>query len=95
MGGTFAHEQRKLAERRAVRLDLHTVGLHRRAECQRRDGGARVRDEDFVIAWAPEFGGRIGFPPPEKNELVLSRKFPIGIGCSDTVPFQRKPNTPF
>ena len=21
--------------------------------------------------WAPEFGGRIGFPPPEKNELVL------------------------
>ena len=56
VGGTFAHEQRKLAERRAVRLDLHTVGLHRRAECQRRDGGARVRDEDFVIAWAPELG---------------------------------------
>ena len=38
-----------------------------------------------------EFGGRIGFPPPEKNELVLS----IGMGCADTVPFQSKPNTPF
>ena len=41
--------------------------------------------------WAPEFGGRNGFPPPEKNELVLS----IEMGCADTVPFQPKPNTPF
>ena len=40
---------------------------------------------------APEFGGRNGFPPPEKNELVLS----IGMGCADTVPFQSEPNTPF
>ena len=40
--------------------------------------------------WAPEFGGRNGFPPPEKNELVLS----INMGCADTVPFQPKPNTP-
>ena len=44
-----------------------------------------------VGAWAPEFGGRNGFPPPEKNELVLS----ITMGCADTVPFQPKPNTPF
>ena len=42
--------------------------------------------------WAPEFGvGRIGFPPPEKNELVLS----VETGCAGTVPFQPKPYTPF
>ena len=35
-------------------------------------------------AWAPEFGGRIGFPPPEENELILS----INMGCADTVPFR-------
>ena len=44
-----------------------------------------------VRLWAPEFGGRNGFPPPEKNELVLS----INTGCADTVPFQSKLNTPF
>ena len=44
-----------------------------------------------VWGWAPEFGGRNGFPPPEKHELVLS----IEMGCADTVPFQSKPNTPF
>ena len=44
-----------------------------------------------VLLWAPEFGGRNGFPPPEKNELVLS----IKMGCADTVPFQSKPSTPF
>ena len=42
---------------------------------------------DLVTSWAPEFGGRNGFPPPENNELVL--------GCADTVSFQSKPNTPF
>ena len=31
-----------------------------------------------VLIWAPEFGGRNGFPPPEKNELVLS----IKMGCT-------------
>ena len=31
------------------------------------------------------------FPPPEKNELVLS----IDMGCADTVPVQPEPNTPF
>ena len=36
-------------------------------------------------------GGRNSFPPPEKNELVLS----ITMGCADTVPFQSRPNTPF
>ena len=35
--------------------------------------------------WAPEFKGRIGFPPPEKNELVLS----IETGCTDTVHFNQ------
>ena len=35
--------------------------------------------------------GRNGFPPPEKNELVLS----IEMGCTDTVPFQSRLNTPF
>ena len=45
----------------------------------------------FVVTWAPEFGGRNGFPPPENHELVLS----IEMGCADTVPFQSKLNTPF
>ena len=40
------------------------------------DAGA-VHDEivaahESVETWAPEFGGRIGFPPAENNELVLS-----------------------
>ena len=48
-------------------------------------------DIAYAWIWAPEFGGRNGFPPPEKHELVLS----IKIGCADTVPFQSKPNTPF
>ena len=61
--------------------NLHEV--HRFSNCR----GAAVS----VDPWAPEFGGRIGFPPPEKNELVLS----IKMGCADTVPFQSKPNTPF
>ena len=35
------------------------------------------RQWGWVFLWAtPEFGGRIGFPPPEKNELVLSIKTP-------------------
>ena len=42
-------------------------------------------------SWALEFGGRNGFPPPEKNELVLS----IEMGCVDTMLFQSKPNTLF
>ena len=44
-----------------------------------------------ALTWAPAFGGRKRFPPPEKNELVLS----IETGCADTVPFQPKPNNPF
>ena len=47
--------------------------------------------QNKVWLWAPEFGGRNDFPPPEKNELVLS----IEMGRADTVPFQSKPNTPF
>ena len=35
-------------------------------------------DGNAVQIWAPEFGGRNGFPPPEKNELVLS----IEMGCA-------------
>ena len=46
----------------------------------------------WVDARAPEFGGRNGFPPPEKNGLVLSI---LKMGCADTVPVQPKPNTPF
>ena len=47
---------------------------------------------DWVATWAPEFGVcRIGCPPPEKNELVLS----IETGCAATVPLPREPNTPF
>ena len=41
-----------------------------------------------IRIWGP---GRNGFPPPEKNELVL----PFGMGCADTVQFQPTPNTPF
>ena len=37
-----------------------------------------VLQMDMWIRWAPESGGRIGFPPPRKNELVLS----IGTGCA-------------
>ena len=33
----------------------------------------------WACFWAPEFGGGIGCPPPEKNELVLS----IETGCTD------------
>ena len=48
-----------------------------------------------VLCWAPEFGVcRIGFPPPEKNEPVLSFK-KWGVQISTVVPFQSKPNTPF
>ena len=51
-------------------------------------------DDDYIIRlaklWAPECGGRIGFPPPEKNELVLS----IKMGCADTVPFSVKTKHP-
>ena len=39
---------------------------------------------------APEFEGRIGFPPPENNEQVLS----IEMGGTNAVPFPREPNTP-
>ena len=52
---------------------------------------SRKRTVDGVPTWAPELGGRNGFPPTEKNELVLS----IETGCADTVPVQPKPNTPF
>ena len=44
-----------------------------------------------VLTWVPAFGGRIGFPPPEKNELVLS----IETGCMYTVPFPQEPNILF
>ena len=44
-----------------------------------------------VVRWAPEFGGRNGFPPPEKSELVLS----IETGCARTVLFLSEPNTPY
>ena len=43
-----------------------------------------------VLIWAPEFGGRIGFPPPEKNKLVLS----FEMGCADTVPFATRTKHP-
>ena len=46
----------------------------------------------YAKLWAPEFGGRNGFPPPKKHELVLS----IEMGCADTVTFPPKPTcTPF
>ena len=52
----------------------------------------KTASDPKVDCWAPEFvWGQNHFPPPEKNELVLS----IGMGCADTVPFQPKPNTPF
>ena len=35
-------------------------------------GGTTVSSVGSVDAWAPGFVGRNGFPPPEKNELVLS-----------------------
>ena len=35
--------------------------------------------------------GQNRFPPPEKTGLVLF----IEMGCTDTVPFPREPNTPF
>ena len=45
-----------------------------------------------VTLWANQnSGAESGFPPPGKDELVLS----IKMGCADTVPFQPKPNTPF
>ena len=54
-------------------------------------GSAIANPTDLVKIWAPEFGGRNGFPPPEKNALVLS----IKMGCADSVPVQSKPHTPF
>ena len=44
----------------------------------------------LVNGWAPECGGRFRFPPPEKNELVLS----IETGCTDTVSFSTKTKHP-
>ena len=58
------------------------------------DYAPRVPDSQrwkMFCAGLQNLGGRNGFPPPEKNELVLS----IKMGCADTVPFQSKPNTPF
>ena len=43
------------------------------------------------IAGLQNLGGRNGFPPPEKHELVLF----IEMGCADTVHFNQNPNTPF
>ena len=62
---------------------------------------AVVTDADQPEASTPEavqrepgrnqnLGVETVFRPPEKNELVLS----IGMGCADTVPFPREPNTP-
>ena len=50
-------------------------------------------DNGEYVAGLQKFGGRNGFPPPEKNELVLFIKW--GGAESDTVPFRREPNTPF
>ena len=53
--------------------------------------------EDVHIRVSPgaqqNSGGRIGVPPPEKNEPVLV--LPIEMGCTDAVPFVREPKTPF
>ena len=55
--------------------------------------GGGVVDNAWI--WGADLGSRIWgqnrFPPPEKNGLVLS----IEMGCADTVPFPREPNTPF
>ena len=67
-----------------VRVSPAGSGLHRLSI----DGKAVL--PFWVKVWAPEFGGRIGFMPPEMNELVLS----IKMGCADTVPFQPKTKHP-
>ena len=36
------------------------------------DAFTTIEETLLVVNWAPHFGGRIDFPPPEKNELVLS-----------------------
>ena len=73
--------------------DAH-VGYYGGKRAAAAEGTSIVRSDGErtdVSAWAAEFGGRNGFPPPEKNELVLS----IKMGCADTVPWQSKPNTLF
>ena len=44
-----------------------------------------------VASWAPEFGGRNDFPPPEKHELILSL---FKWGVQTQYRFNQKPNTP-
>ena len=57
------------------------------------EGGCHplVGDPLQVRPGLQNLGAESVFRPPERSELVLS----IGMGCADTVPFQRKPNTPF
>ena len=49
-------------------------------------GAAAMRQKLGSRIW-----GQTRFPPPEKNELVLS----IEMGCTDTVHFPRESNIPF
>ena len=56
----------------AVKELLHAADVEMKNSAVRPGLGWAVRD------WAPEFGGRIVFRPPEKSELVLA----IGMGCT-------------
>ena len=50
------------------------------------DTDSKTQNITFAESYDPglqNLGGRIGFPPPEKKELVLS----IEMGCIDTVHF--------
>ena len=44
----------------------------------------------WVPHWAPEFGGRVVSRPRKR----ISSYFLFGMGCADTVPSVREPNTP-
>ena len=80
-----------------VEGDVGGVG-GRQAHGGQRDGGLVVlkphvlrHDERQVWAWAPASRGqKMGFPPPDNNELV----FYIETGCTDTVSFPPELNTP-
>ena len=64
---------------------------NRRQCCESVSTQARERSDGHLPnRWAPLFGGRNGFTPPEKHELALS----IETGCADTVPFQPKTKHP-
>ena len=77
---------------REYKCSMYSNGQHA-CECDGmvRYGAGNKWTAYKAVNWAPECGGRNGFPPPEKNELVLS----IEMGCADTMHFQSKPNTPF